>query len=380
VVDADGALHHGESARLAELLRPGDLLVANDAATIPASLTGRHGPTGVPIEVRLAGRHTLAPAAVQRFTAVVFGEGDHRTRTEDRPSPPALHPGDDLALGPLRARVARALGHPRLVELHFEGTADAWWEGIARYGRPIQYAHVPEPLALWDVWTKLASPPVAFEAPSAAFVLDWCVLAALRARGVSFATITLAAGISSTGDAELDRRLPLDEPYRVPPSTADAVTRARAGHGRVVALGTTVVRALEDAAMGGQRVRSGSGVATRRIGPETALAVVDALITGVHEPGESHFELLRAFASDGVLSRALAAVEAAGYRSHEFGDSMLIERNARSESTARAPNGLDSPARVDSAYQRVDPGTTFRGAASAGPWPPALPRARSSDG
>src|SRR5205807_3435046 len=144
------------------------------------------------------------------------------------------------ALGPLAATVERLLGHPRLVSLHFDGTPDAIWAGLARHGRPIQYAHVPVPLALWDVWTSVAGPPVAFEPPSAGFALDWRALAAMRARGVEFETITHAAGISSTGDEELDRLLPFDEPYRIPSATAAAVNRAKARGGRVVAVGTTV--------------------------------------------------------------------------------------------------------------------------------------------
>ena len=90
--------------------------------------------------------------------------------------------------------------------LQFEGSLERVWEGIARHGRPIQYAHVPQPLAMWDTWTRNRRQPVAFEPPSAGFVLDWamvqrqCAIAALR-----FATLTHAAGISSTGDAELDR-------------------------------------------------------------------------------------------------------------------------------------------------------------------------------
>jgi S-adenosylmethionine:tRNA ribosyltransferase-isomerase len=256
----------------------------------------------------------------------VFGVGDHRTRTEDRPAPPRLEPGDRLALGPLAATVERALGHPRLVSLRFDGTPDAIWAGLARHGRPIQYAHVPEALALWDVWTPIAGPPVAFEPPSAGFTLDWRALAAMRARGVAFATLTHAAGISSTGDDELDRRLPFDEPYTIPAGTAAAIRRARSRGGRVVAIGTTVVRALEHAAARGGEVRSGDGLATGRIGPTTRLRVVDAILSGTHEPGTSHYELLRAFAADDVLARANEELTARGYRTHEFGDSVLVER------------------------------------------------------
>jgi S-adenosylmethionine:tRNA ribosyltransferase-isomerase len=308
--------------------------VANDAATLPASLSGLHGPTGSPIEVRLASRRSLAVDDVREFTAIVFGEGDHRTRTEDRAQPPSLNRGDMLVLGPLRAQVVQTLGHPRLITLRFDGTPDAIWAGIARHGRPIQYAHLAEPLALWDVWTHVAALPVAFEPPSAGFVIDWQLLHALKERGVGFATLTHAAGLSSTGDSALDARLPFDEPYHLPQATVDAIAATRRRGGRVIALGTTVTRALEHAASLGS-LRAGAGLADQKLGADSALRIVDAIVSGTHEPGTSHYELLRAFASDAVLTRADAALLANGYRTHEFGDSVLIERSAARQGSAR---------------------------------------------
>ena len=342
MLDETGRIRHARRSALVEFLRPGDLVVANDAATLPASLGGIHMPTLTRIEVRLAGRRSLDAEDVREFSAILFGAGDYRTRTEDRPAPPAVTPGDRLALGPLMATVERILGHPRLVLLRFDGAPDSIWAGLARHGRPIQYAHVPAPLALWDVWTPIAGPPVAFEPPSAGFALDWRSLATLRARGVAFATLTHAAGISSTGDAELDRRLPFDEPYRIPPATAAALRRVRARGGRVVAVGTTVVRALEHAAAWTGRVRAGEGLATQRIGPATRLHVVVAILTGTHEPGTSHYELLRAFTDDATLSRASAELVAHGYRTHEFGDSLLIERQASVAGCGAGSPGRDT--------------------------------------
>jgi S-adenosylmethionine:tRNA ribosyltransferase-isomerase len=191
-------------------------------------------------------------------------------------------------------------------------------------------------LALWDVWTAVAGPPAAFEAPSAGFALDWMALAAMRARGVAFATITHAAGLSSTGDGELDRRLPLDEPYRIPPTTAGAIWLAMERSGRIVAVGTTVVRALESAAAVVGRPPAGEGLATLRIGPASALRVVDAVLTGVHEPGTSHHELLRAFVDDATLRRVDTALMGCGYRTHEFGDFVLIERSRAAEADSTA--------------------------------------------
>jgi S-adenosylmethionine:tRNA ribosyltransferase-isomerase len=220
--------------------------------------------------------------------------------------------------------VERLLDHPRLVELRFAASSETVWSAIAHHGRPIQYAHVPAPLAMWDVWTPIAAAPVAFEPPSAGFTLDWQSLAAMRERGAGFATLTLAAGISSTGDATLDARLPFDEPYRIPESTVRAIHRAKARGGRIIAIGTTVVRALESAAAGDGRLRSGDGIAKLRIGAGTRLRVVDAILSGTHEPGTSHYQLLRAFADDAKLERMNDALERERYRTHEFGDSILV--------------------------------------------------------
>jgi S-adenosylmethionine:tRNA ribosyltransferase-isomerase len=177
---------------------------------------------------------------------------------------------------------------------------------------------------LWDVWTKVAGPPAAFEPPSAGFILDWEVLSTIREHGARFTTVTHAAGISSTGDDDLDRLLPFDEPYHIPESTAEAVEIARLHSGRVIAVGTSVVRALEDAATDDGHLRVGDGMAKGKIGPTTRLRVLDAILSGTHERGTSHYELLRAFLEDSTLERATEELTARGYKTHEFGDSVLI--------------------------------------------------------
>ena len=350
VVDAHGRTSDHARVHFPDLLRRHDLVVANDAATMPASLSGVHVQTGSPIELRLAARRSLAPERVARFTGVVFGAGDFRTPTERRALPPTLRAGDELRFGPLRAVIRRVLGHPRLVDVRFCGTPDAFWEALSRHGRPIQYAYVQEPLAIWDTWTRIASLPVAFEAPSASFILDWVLLRRLRVRGVAFGTITLAAGISSTGDEQLDRLLPFDEPYHIPASTARAIEAAHARGRRVIAVGTTVVRALEHAASRVGLVRPGAGRATQRIGAHTGLRVVDAIVSGTHERGTSHYELLRAFQDDAALARMDEQAEAHGYRTHEFGDSVFVERqrrpviNAAVDAVSSRPTGCRIPA------------------------------------
>lgn len=338
VIDTWGTITHRARADLPALVSNGDLVIANDAATFPASLAGVHMPTGSAVEVRLAGRESLLASDVIRFTAVVFGAGDFRTPTEHRPAPPTLHRGDVLRLGPLRAIVLTVLAHPRLVTLRFDNTVAEIWEGLARHGRPIQYSYVPEPLAIWDTWTPIAGLPAAFEAPSAGFILDWRAIGRLRARGVAFATLTHAAGVSSTGDAALDRLLPLDEPYSIPRSTAALIEACKGRGGRVIAIGTTVVRALEHAARADGTVRAGAGTATQRIGPLTALRCVDAIVSGTHEPGTSHYDVLRAFQHDDVLAQMDREADALGYRTHEFGDSLFVTLAPREFLTLAAGN------------------------------------------
>ena len=328
VVDARGEVSHRLRRDLPSLLCRGDLVVANDAATLPASLQGTHARSGARIEVRLAA-HSSFGFRLRRFRAIVFGSGDYLTPTEHRPHPPALREGDDLRLGPLRATIVRVHRHPRLVELRFEQPLEQVWEGLARHGRPIQYAYVPEPLAIWDTWTSIASCPVAFEPPSAGFILDWGMLRAFRSSGVRFATLTHAAGISSTGDDDLDRLLPFDESFVIPAATASLVQLTREDKGRVIAVGTTVVRALEAAGDDAGCVKSGPGAATGRIAAGSRLRIVDALVSGIHEPGTSHYELLRAFQTAERLERMTAEADVNDYRIHEFGDAVFIENDRR---------------------------------------------------
>ncbi len=139
-VGPDGEIRHLRRSALASLFEPGDLLVANDAATLPASLHGALEKDGSPIEIRLAA--WVKAGDPTRFVALVFGAGDHRTRTEDRPLPPPISSGDRLLLGPLVAAVEGIFDHPRLILIRFPADGPTTLRGLAHHGRPIQYAHV----------------------------------------------------------------------------------------------------------------------------------------------------------------------------------------------------------------------------------------------
>jgi S-adenosylmethionine:tRNA ribosyltransferase-isomerase len=311
---------HAAIAHLAELIRPGDLLIVNDAATLPASFMAKTQ-SGDVLELRLLG------GSEEQWLALAFGSGDFRTRTEDRPPPPALASSDVLEIGPgLKAEVTSA-GDGRMIAIRFDRQGAELWQALFAHGRPIQYAHVSRSLDLWHVQTRFGSRPWAFEMPSAGRPLSWQLLDRLLRNGVGIARVTHAAGISSTGNLELDRRLPLGERSEIPAETVDAIASAKARGGRVIAVGTTVVRALESRAARGS-LAPGRDEATLVIGPGFSPRICDALLTGMHPPGTSHFAVLEAFAERRLLERALAEAARAGYLEHEFGDSCIVLPNA----------------------------------------------------
>lgn len=317
-----GTLRDARVRDLPALLRAGDLLVVNDSATLPASLRGRTA-EGLPVEARLAG----AIDDEGLFRAVLFGAGDHTTRTEDRPPPPPLGEGSRLRFDEgLAATISRVSPiSPRLVEIAFDARGAALWAALYRAGRPVQYAYVKASLSLFHTQTRYASRPWSAEMPSAGRPLAWEVLTEAGRRGVEIAWLTHAAGLSSTGDPAIDAALPLPERFEIPEATAAAVRAARARGGRVIAVGTTVARALEgSAALHGGEIVAGAGVTDLVLDRRSQLRVVDGLFTGMHEPTASHFHLLEAFTPPDLLARAHTHAEAEGYLAHEFGDSTLV--------------------------------------------------------
>jgi S-adenosylmethionine:tRNA ribosyltransferase-isomerase len=312
-------LHEHDLRSFPQLVQRGDVVVLNDAATLPGSLRGVTS-RGEPIELRLA-----APLEGNAALAVAFGPGDWRQRTEDRPPPPPLQVGDRLAFDGLGAQVVEVdPASSRLLCVAFDSDGDALWRALYRAGRPVQYAYLRAPLELWHVQTSFAARPWAAEPPSAGLTLTWGLLLELRARGVRIARLTHAAGLSSTGDAALDARLPFAERYAIPAETVEAIDAARRNGRRVIAIGTTVTRALEGVAAAHGRLIAGEGTTSFKLDAGTPLRVVDGILTGIHEPGGSHFRLLEAFASRARLERAYAESAARGHLEHEFGDAWLV--------------------------------------------------------
>jgi S-adenosylmethionine:tRNA ribosyltransferase-isomerase len=334
---SSGRSHVARSDELAGLFEPGDLVVLNDAATLPATLFART-PSGEPVEIRL-----MQWLEGGGWTAALLGRGDHRTRTEDRPPPPPLALGARLFVGGEIEATITGLHpeSPRLVDVVLGIVGDASplpadiLAALYRLGRPVQYAHVPSPLALWDIQNVYAGRPWAMEMPSAGRAIRTETLLALRARGVGIAWVTHAAGISAVGDPAIDVMLPLPERFEVTEATWEAIARTRKRGGRVIAIGTSTARALE----GGARAGTLTGITDLRIGPGMRRAIVDAILTGAHDVETSHFTLLGAFASRAFLEGALVRMSEEGFLGHELGDTFLVWGEPREKRWPRRSGG-----------------------------------------
>jgi S-adenosylmethionine:tRNA ribosyltransferase-isomerase len=320
VVSSDaGTLEDARFAELERLLEPGDLLVVNDAAAMPASV-------GLSCAGQRAEARLLRGDDPCVFEAVLLGAGDFSLRTEERGEPPRLEAGASVVLdGGIEAVVEEVDERSRrLVRLRLPAAPAAAWERLYAAGRAIQYAYTQRPLALWDVQTCYASRPWASEMPSAGWPLSFATLSRVRARGAEVSRVTHGAGLSSTGEPALDARLPLPERFAVDETCVAAVATARRRGGRVIAVGTSVVRALEAAALPTGALEPAQGTTALLVGASTSLAVADAVLTGMHEVGTSHFALLEAFADRALLERATLRGAELGYLLHEHGDSMLV--------------------------------------------------------
>jgi S-adenosylmethionine:tRNA ribosyltransferase-isomerase len=318
LVAADGVpLRHTVFRELPSALRPGDLVVVNTSDTEPAALDG-HRAGGRPVTVHVSG-----PARDGRAWVVELrtseGQRVHDGRAGETITLPegvtawleAAHPDPRHATGSRlwRARIPAPGGLP------------AW---LAVAGRPITYSYLRERPGIDAFRTVFARRDGAgfasAEMPSAGRPFTRAVLAGLRARGVGVVPLVLHTGVASLEAGEE----PLPERFAVPPATAAAVDATRAQGGRVVAVGTTVTRALETAAGPDGRVRAGRGWTSLVLGPGRPARVVDGLVTGWHEPEASHLLLLEAVAGRELVDRAYAAASETGYRWHEFGDSCLV--------------------------------------------------------
>jgi S-adenosylmethionine:tRNA ribosyltransferase-isomerase len=294
--------HHG-FGELPELLLPGDLVVVNDTGTLPAAVrAGRelavHFSTALP-----DGAWLVELRVIKDKISVPNGAG-FPDQVIDLPGGAALRLGRRAGARLWRARLSVAVV-PYLL----------------RYGIPIRYSYVSRDWPLAAYQTVFSRKPGSAEMPSASRPFTAAVVTDLVSRGVLIAPLTLHAGVSSL-EADED---PYPEPYDVPPATARLVNHVRSAGGRVIAAGTTVVRALETAFDAGSGlVVPSAGWTSHVVTPETGVRAVDGLLTGLHEPRSSHLRMLAAFAGPELLARCYEAAVTSGYLWHEFGDVHLL--------------------------------------------------------
>ncbi|MBV9683582.1 MAG: S-adenosylmethionine:tRNA ribosyltransferase-isomerase [Solirubrobacterales bacterium] len=306
----DGSIEHGTFRDLPELLEPGDVIVVNVSATIPAAVPARR-PNESLVRVHFA---TRAPHLEDDWRVVEM-------RSADGARPARLPAGERLELrgGAALELVAPYASGQRLMLARF-CCALLVDEYLEDHGEPIRYAHVPREWPLDAYQNVYAISPGSAEMPSAGRPFTRELISRLIARDITVAPITLHTGVSSPESHEP----PFPEWFEVPERTAETISAARERGGRVIAVGTTVVRALESAAAGRGCTCARSGWTSHVITPECGVRTIDGLITGWHDPDASHLLMLEAVAGAELLQVSYAAALDSGYLWHEFGDSHLI--------------------------------------------------------
>jgi S-adenosylmethionine:tRNA ribosyltransferase-isomerase len=326
VATPDG-ISHRRAIDLPSVLQPGDLLVINDSRTMPASLNGTT-PDGEHVEVHLS---TVVPEAGVPPAEALSAQSSEWVVELRKPGPTGSEPsyvdrtGAIVALphcGRLRVHSSHPVGH----------TSSRLWEAtistprglesyLAAVGDPVRYGYVERPWPINAYRTVFGRKSGSAEMPSAARPFTWRLLRRLAERGIQIEPLTLHCGVSSleSGDP------PYAEWFSVPEQTARAVQLAREDGRRVIAIGTTVVRALESAVDHGV-VKPAEGWTNLVITPGRGVSTVDGMISGWHESDASHLQMLEAVAGKGLLEASYREALRVGYLWHEFGDIHLIVR------------------------------------------------------
>jgi S-adenosylmethionine:tRNA ribosyltransferase-isomerase len=320
---AENRVVHTRFRELPEFLRAGDLLVVNTSGTLAAALHVERA-DGAPLELHLS---TRLPAGLWSVELRLPADAENAENPGTRPFYDA-EAGETLRLpGGASCTLLAAYGREGAV---VKGHGRLWiaalalpeplLDYLARYGFPIRYGYVPRAWPIEYYQTVYATEPGSAEMPSAGRAFTPEVLTRLVARGVQVAPLLLHTGVASLEDHEP----PYEEEYRVPLETARLVNAAHAAGRRVIAVGTTVVRALETVTDEEGTAHPGAGWTGLVVTPERGMRAVDALLTGLHEPRASHLAMLEALAGREHLELAYGEALREGYLWHEFGDLHLI--------------------------------------------------------
>ncbi len=300
---------HAHFFDLARFLNPGDLLVVNDSGTLAASLPAR----------------SQDECFIVNF-ATDFGNGTWLVEprwSTSQPGPLPLRPGEQIEVAGMSVRlIATYPGLPRLWFAQVNGDVR---KAMDQVGQPIRYGYVEQDYPLATYQTVFAQHPGSAEMPSAAYPFTERAVSDLRARGIQIAAITLHTGVSSLEvETEVVEEHPLyPEPFTVSEAAARAVNAAKREGRRVVATGTTVVRALESA-WNGHEVEPRHAFTRLYVHPGRGVNVIDGLITGLHDPVTSHLAMLYTIAGQDLIRSAYTEAVGQRYLWHEFGDSHLI--------------------------------------------------------
>jgi S-adenosylmethionine:tRNA ribosyltransferase-isomerase len=306
VATRDG-LTHARARDLPAHLRAGDVLVVNTSATLPAALPATRA-DGTALAL-----HLSTPAGPGRWVVELRRDGERFAGGRARET--LALPGAATA-----TLLAPYLAGARLWLAELDTGGAAPLDYLARHGAPIRYRYVRRAWPLSDYQTVFALHPGSAEMPSAGRPFTPELVTALVVRGIAVAPLVLHTGVSSPEAGEA----PYPERYAVPAATARAVNAARAGGGRVVAVGTTAVRALETVARADGTVAPGAGWTHHVVTPADGVRAVDGLLTGWHEPDASHLLMLEAVGGGALVAASYAAALRCGYRWHEFGDVHLV--------------------------------------------------------
>ncbi|MEO6098268.1 MAG: S-adenosylmethionine:tRNA ribosyltransferase-isomerase [Fibrobacteria bacterium] len=339
----EGRLIHGRFDRIADFLLPGDCLVFNASRTLPACLAASVERLEAPSDgfegrVERAAERYAGSGAGRRlqirlarrwedgaWSALALGGGGEPWGG-DLSGCRLLFSGGGSARFDLSAEtIGRDPLVDRLWKIRFSLEGAQLMDALSGLGNPVRYWYADGPWDLDYYQTVYAREPGSMEMPSAGRAFTWKLLLDLRSQGIDTAFLVLHAGLSSFMDQEYDAGHPASvEPFRLDAPAAARINRAKARGGRIVAVGTTVVRALESIADAEGRVREARGSTCLRITPGYHLKVVDGLLTGFHEPEASHLDLLSAFLAPEKLGRVYDEALKEKYLWHEFGDVNLI--------------------------------------------------------